>query len=944
MGERGKIPTLTGLPRSLLPGSSTVALTLSLAVLVGCSSTNESAKKSDRKRAAKKTLDQKKSDATKKTTTKSPIAKKDSKKVQSPPDDKKAKGGGGLLEEIARNRSLKEQEKIALSEHYTRVGQKFYEQFRFREAKANLEKAVQANPDNTKARYLLQMSGLLLGDNKDSLKSSAERLKDEREVRLQQERIELRRLYDSGDALFKETKYDLAIRKFEQVLERIKWSPYNIDSEGLEDNARKQIIEARSLKREQDIKDREEKENRALIAARSEERSARAAKKRKVELLIKRATDQLRLNQFEKAEETIKEVLEEDADNQTALRLRNTAIEGRHVHYGSIIASNDREEFRRNEELNREAVVPYLEPVIFPGKEEWDMISRRGVGVAPPEAQEPNWILDYKKVLRTRKVTINFTDTPFADVISFLQDITGLNITVSQEIDKEELRVNLRLNKIILQNAFNLLLQQTDLAMTFENETLKIVPKEGAKGKYYLDILDVQDILSQIPDFPGPRIQVSGDSGGGGGGGGGGAGGGQTLNFGDDDDSEEEGSVIDPEKLTELVRNSTGEDNWEDPASIEVHRGQLIVFQTPEVQKQIITVLENLRRNSGLFVQIETRFVSLFNDFLRDIGVDYRDLGQSNAPVFGAPLELDPSAVNFQRSTGTPPQTNPNIIGIGRGASNRATAVGPVNPATNVPTFGADQLGGRLENIVEGSQGGFLAGRRLNGTAVQASGIDKGATLQATFLDPIQVNAILKMDEERSKTRTVQAPVVTAANRQRVYISVVTQRAYISDYELSSGGTGLAIAEVADPVVETFQEGIVLDVRPTVSHDRKYITLDVKPTLAILVGGDFGRIPVNLGTQTAAAINVNIEVPQVQLQEAFTTVTIPDGGTALLGGLRIINEANFKSGLPALMELPVINVLAMRKSEITETQSLMILIKAKMISLRETEAKIFNTK
>ncbi|MDF1667248.1 MAG: hypothetical protein P1V97_36220, partial [Planctomycetota bacterium] len=291
MGERGKFPTFTGRPRSL-SGSSTVALTLSLAVFVGCSSTNESAKKSDRKGQAKKTLDQKKSDATKKTSDKNA-----GKKVQSPPDDKKAKGGGGLLEEIARNRSLKEQEKIALSEHYTRVGQKFYEQFRFREAKANLEKAVGANPDNTKARYLLQMAGLLLGDNRDSFKSSAERLKDERDVRLQQERIELRRLFDSGSSLYDESKFDLAIRKFEQVLERIKWSPYNIDSEDLEGNARKKIIEARSLKREQDIKDREEKENRALISARTEEKSAQSAKKRKVELLIKRAMDQLRLNQ-----------------------------------------------------------------------------------------------------------------------------------------------------------------------------------------------------------------------------------------------------------------------------------------------------------------------------------------------------------------------------------------------------------------------------------------------------------------------------------------------------------------------------------------------------------------------------------------------------------------------------------------------------------------------
>ncbi len=40
-----------------------------------------------------------------------------------------------------------------------------------------------------------------------------------------------------------------------------------------------------------------------------------------------------------------------------------------------------------------------------------------------------------------------------------------------------------------------------------------------------------------------------------------------------------------------------------------------------------------------------------------------------------------------------------------------------------------------------------------------------------------------------------------------------TQRAYIGDYELVSGGTGFSIVELADPVVRTTQTGAVLDVQ-----------------------------------------------------------------------------------------------------------------------------------
>lgn len=44
-----------------------------------------------------------------------------------------------------------------------------------------------------------------------------------------------------------------------------------------------------------------------------------------------------------------------------------------------------------------------------------------------------------------------------------------------------------------------------------------------------------------------------------------------------------------------------------------------------------------------------------------------------------------------------------------------------VNPGNRTPRFGADQLGGRLEHIVEGQQGGFLSDRRLKGTKMQFS-------------------------------------------------------------------------------------------------------------------------------------------------------------------------------------------------------------------------------
>ena len=41
---------------------------------------------------------------------------------------------------------------------------------------------------------------------------------------------------------------------------------------------------------------------------------------------------------------------------------------------------------------------------------------------------------------------------------------------------------------------------------------------------------------------------------------------------------------------------------------------------------------------------------------------------------------------------------------------------------------------------------------------------------------------------------------------------MITQRAYISGYALSSGGTGQTVAEVATPEINVLTEGVVLDV------------------------------------------------------------------------------------------------------------------------------------
>jgi type II secretory pathway component GspD/PulD (secretin) len=138
---------------------------------------------------------------------------------------------------------------------------------------------------------------------------------------------------------------------------------------------------------------------------------------------------------------------------------------------------------------------------------------------------------------------------------------------------------------------------------------------------------------------------------------------------------------------------------------------------------------------------------------------------------------------------------------------------------------------------------------------------------------------------------------------------------------------------VADPVVDVIRDGIVLDVRPTISADRRYITLELRPTLATLLR-PIPTFTTSLGVGTPVAI----QTPQLTLQRIRTTITVPDGGSFVIGGLRQMTEVDVSSGVPILSDLPLIGTLFQRKGKSVIRQDIIIIVSARIIDLEEEEA------
>lgn len=839
----------------------------------------------------------------------------------------------GALDRFNKQDGLRATEEKALAQHYYEVGKRLFDDMDYTRAYENLRLAVEKDPTHQAATELYYTTGSIIGKREDELRGSLDRLRATHTVKVDLVRQEMIRFFESGEKAFQAGQYDQAIRDLERAREMIAWYPYPIDTgtPPYRERAEKMIAEAKRKKLQYELSKRDEMEKEAMTKAKEQEKRRLDEDERRIELMLDQTGDLIQAKRYRDAMALADRILELEPHNAFAKKYREYANTGFHIQVEASRRSNQDEQFWQDDVNTTLAEQPQENRYIEFPRNWQERTADRHAGIATDITEEPFWVRNYKKILRERKITINFPETPLQDVILFLQDITGLNFVIAQGVDATERKISIKLKDIVLENALKIILEQTKLTYIFDRESIIISEPGSAAGETYFEIYDVSDILYKIADFTASRLSLPNPDAPGGAGGGG-----ASLIF-DDAAAAGEGS-INADALIDIIKGSTGaDDKWGDGTNIEGHRGQLLVTNTREIHAKINEVLENLRRNQGMFVHIETRFIDITNDMLEDVGVDFRGLG-------GNPGD-ERSVANTSNPFGEPGDINidPNRFGgtdIGQAANtpngSRLNAQGqPVFLPGPNPEPGNDNFVSRTMNIFGSSVGAnVLRGSRLLGGG--------GLSLMVTQLDHWQSNMIIRAESQDQRVRRLTAPRVTAANREKVYTSVITQRAYIADWELISGGTGLVVVEVADPIIQTFQEGVVLEVRPTISADRKFVTLDVRPSLATLVGGQISTIVVNLGSLSMSAIQVPIGIPEITLEEAFTSVTIPDGGTALLGGFRQIQHQQNESALPIVDSIPVLNFFFRRKGEVRETRSLIVLITAKIVSIREEEGKRFN--
>ena len=680
-------------------------------------------------------------------------------------------------------------------------------------------------------------------------------------------------------------------------------------------------------------------------------------KREKVEQLFSTADQLRRERRFGEAAETIRQIRYIDPANARAKYLLDVYEDLRSLEYQKEI--DDTRRFQERESLSevKEALIPWKQHVLYP--KNWVELTVRRSELRPYGAGGDdglNRLLDKPKGL----AEFNFQDAPLEQVMGYLAETSDLNLHVDwSDLEGRGIERNrpitLRLREVSYRTALRELLTQAGgdiaLGMTIDGNVLRVATREKLNRDKFILVYDIRDLLTEIPYFAGPRLSTNED--------------GVTITqvsaagtnslFKEPVGPSEGPTPAEPRnhgliaQVLDIIEKTVEPDSWRtsggDGALRELN-GQLIVYNTSEAQRQVSNLLEQLRATRALQIAVEGRFLIVTSNFLEEIGVDldfvfnsgssgYDRAFNNQGAVFdnftGAPV-LIPRQVSrvgaapaipgvggtpFTTSTTTAsPYTHPGFIPVNSG-------VGPTGSQfTPVPVqAGSINLvdPGEITTQVPGSFGGreFAPGLLIAGS----------------FLDNLQVDFLIRATQANRRSSIVQAPRLMMFNGQRAFVAIQRTRSYVSSLTpaVAEGAVGVT------PVQAQVASGTVLDVEGTISADRRYVTLTVQTSLA--EEPSFERFQIQSGSGNSPG--QFIQLPDQQTRLIRTTVSVPDGGTVLLGGLKQSGEVEVEAGVPILSKIPILKRAFTNVTTVKDTQTLLILLKAKILIQKEAEEDVF---
>ncbi|EMI52951.1 type II and III secretion system protein [Rhodopirellula sallentina] len=682
-----------------------------------------------------------------------------------------------------------------------------------------------------------------------------------------------------------------------------------------------------------------------------------------ISLLVDTFNDLMDQKRFQEAEVIAKQVGELKPDSTIAMTMFHNSRTQVRLQMDEDIRADSENGFARTMlDIGRTAVAPDPDrPFTFQDPKDWEAISRRRLA-----ARDSNSRLSIREQEIQRKletdVELKYRNSPLGEVLDDLAAVTGVPIVIDQRAlaairISRDTPVSKSINsRLPLKSALNILLEDLDLTYVLDNDVLNVTSREARRTMVFPRTYRVADLVTPIPNFisgyehglagalksayqmirPTTDVQVMPvsmtDLGGGmannasnnlgrnmlgqynpmgsGSSFAGGLGASGVVPSGRGG-----GSMADFDSLMQLIQQTIEPDSWEALGGVGTmapypQNLSLVISTTSDVHDQIVDLLESLRRLQNLQITIEVRFITLADTFFEQIGIDFDVRFDDNAQSI--PADDSGSAVT---------------IGL---------------DAQGVPTADLDI---RFDN------------QTFSG-AVAPFGGDTGSisTIGFAILSDIEAFFFLQAAQGDNRSNIMQAPKVTLFDGQIASINDTVSRPFVTSIVPVVGD--FAVAQ--QPVIVVLDEGTRLNVQGVVSDDKRFVRLTLVPTFSQIgevntftyegarttrssstsevdTNGD-GVIDENDENEEEDVIQgTTVQQPTFASTSVSTTVSVPDGGTILLGGIKRMSEGRNERGVPFLSKIPYVSRLFRNTGVGRTSTSLMLMVTPRIIIQEEEE-------
>jgi len=366
------------------------------------------------------------------------------------------------------------------------------------------------------------------------------------------------------------------------------------------------------------------------------------------------------------------------------------------------------------------------------------------------------------------------------------------------------------------------------------------------------------------------------------------------------------------------------------------HNGTLVVRNTADNLDMVDALVEQANASGLKQVEIEAKFIEITQTNLKELGFDWL-LGPfkigKHSGVFGSGgtsgTAANPADFPFVNNTNVP---------VGATQPGQPIGVNPVTAGNRSGTFALSA--NALDALLAGTTGGASVAPGIFGLA-------------GVFTDP-QFQVVIRALNQKKGVDLLSAPKVTTKSGQRAIIEIIREFRYPTTFtppQVPSIGSTTTTTNAVVPVVvtpttpqnfETRNTGVTLEVEPVVGADGATIDLNLVPQVVEFEGFINYGSPINaVGVNTMAGISVSqpvlltenvINQPIFSTRKVTTSVQVADGQTVVIGGLMREDVQKVEDRTPLLGDIPMVGRLFRSNVDQHVKRNLIIFVTARKVT------------